>query len=126
MMCQTAGTITEMASVEINTGGAGYVLVDHGSANADAIGVALRACTVTGQMIPVAFGGIVKMLADCTIIVQEPVVSAGGDDAKVLGANLVVGSDDLYINEGSAWILGMALQAGVTDGDEILVLLAPQ
>lgn len=125
MMCLTAGTITEMASVEINTGTAGNVTVDHGSANGDAIGVALRACTVTGQYIPVAFGGIVKMLADSTIIVQEPVVSAGGDDAKVIGANLILGSDDLYVNEGTGWILGYALQAGVTDGDEILVLLSP-
>ena len=128
MMCQTAGTITEMACVEINAGGSGYVLVDHGAAMGDAIGVALRACTVTGQMIPVAFGGVVKMLADSTIICQQPLLSNGSDDAKVVRMNAAanVGSDDLYFNEGYAWILGMALQAGITDGDEILVLLAPQ
>lgn len=128
MMCQTAGTITEMATVEINTGAAGYILVDHGSAHGDSIGVALRACTVTGQMIPVAFGGIVKLLANSTIVVQQTLISNGTDDAKVIRMNAAanVGSNDLYFNGGSAWLLGMALQAGITHGDEILVLLAPQ
>ena len=125
MMCQTAGTIGEMSTVEINAGGAGYVLVDHGAAKGDTIGVALRACTVTGQMIPVAFGGVVKLLADSTIAVQQPVIGNGDDTAKVI-RSAHFGSDDLYFNEGTAWILGMALQAGITDGDEILVLLAPQ
>ena len=131
MMCQTAGTISEMACVEINTGAAGYVLVDHGSAavnGGDAIGVCLRACTVTGQMVPVAFGGIVKLLANSTIAVQQHVISNGTDDAKVIRPAVAesIGSNDLYFNGGSAWLLGMALQAGITHGDEILVLLAPQ
>lgn len=128
MMCKTAGTIVEMATVEINVGTAGHVLVDHGSAKGDAIGVALRACTVTGEYIPVAFGGIVKMLADSTIIVQQPVLSNGDDSSKVIGFDnaLNVGSNDLYFNAGTAWLLGLALQAGITDGDEILVLLTPQ
>ena len=126
VMCKTAGTIGEMSCIEINAGGSGYVLVDHGSSKADAIGVALRACTATGQMIPVAFGGVVKMLADSTIVVQEPVCSNGDDTSKVIGAMAFCTSDDLYFNEGTAWLLGYALQAGVTDGDEILVLLAPQ
>lgn len=124
MMCKTAGTLGEMNTVEINTGASGYVLVDHGSAKGDTIGVALRACTVTGQMIPVAFGGIVKLLADSTIIVQQPVIGNGDETAKVIRSSYM-GSDDLYCNEGTGWILGMALQAGITTGDEILVLLAP-
>jgi len=126
MMCQTAGTITEMACVEINNTAAagGYVAVDHGSAIGDSVGVALRACTVTGEMVPVAFGGIVKMLADSTIGVQEHVMGNGSDDAKVVRKQHL-GSDDMYFNQGTAWVLGMALQAGITDGDEILVLLGP-
>lgn len=126
MMCQTAGTCVEMACMLIQAGGAGYVQVDHSAAAGDSIGVALRACTVTGQMIPVAFGGVVKMLADSTFLVQEPLCSVGTDTSKVVASVLLHGSDDLYFNEGTAWIMGMALQAGVTDGDEILVLLAPQ
>ena len=124
MMCKAAGTIGEMSCVEINAGAAGDVHVDHGAAKGDAVGVALRAATAANQMIPVAFGGIVKLLADSTIVVQQHVISNGTDDAKVIRAQHF-GSDDLYFNEGTAWILGMALQAGVTDGDEILVLLTP-
>lgn len=126
MMCKSAGTITEMACIKIQAGGAGYVQVDHSAAAGDSIGVALRAVTVTGQMVPVAFGGIVKMLANCTLAVQQPVTAVGTDTAKVVASTLIHGSDDLYFNEGTAWILGMNLQAGVTTSDEILVLLAPQ
>lgn len=121
MMCKTAGTITEMACVLIQAGGAGYVQVDHSAAAGDSVGVALRACTVTGQMIPVAFGGIVKMLADSSIAVMEPVQSAGSDTAKVVDGPA---SNVLFINNSNKSILGIALQAGVTDGDEILVLLS--
>lgn len=128
VMCKASGTIGEMAVVKIEAGGAGYIQVDHSAAFADATGVALRACTVTGQMIPCAFGGVVKMLADSTIVVQQPVIAQGSNTAKVVGYDVAlnVGSNDLYFNSGTAWLLGYALQAGVTDGDEILVLLAPQ
>lgn len=126
MMCETAGTITEMACVEINNAGAaGPVLVDHGSNVGDSIGVALRADTVGGQMIPVAFGGIVKMLAAGAFVVQEPVISNGADTSAVIKVS-TYGSNDLYFNAGTVWILGLALQAAVNVNDEVLILLAPQ
>lgn len=127
MMCKTDGTITEMSTIKITTGAAGYVSVDHSALVADSIGVALRACTVTGQFIPIAFGGIVKMLADSTIVVQQPIVNESTNSSKVEGYDPArnVGSDDMFFNGSSAWILGLALQNGVTDGDEILILLAP-
>ena len=129
LMCKTAGTCTEMACMKIQAGGAGYVQTVPSAAAGDSIGVALRACTVTGAYVPVAFGGVVKMLADSTIVVQQPLFSAGSDTSKVIGMDVALnmGSNDLYFNiAGTAWLLGMALQAGITDGDEILVLLAPQ
>lgn len=132
MMCRANDTIVEMACVNVTAGAAGYVQVDHSALMGDSIAVALRACTVTGQYIPVAFRGIVKMLADSTIIVQQTLISQGTDSAKVVRQNAAanVGSDDLWCNYsaaalGTAWIMGLALQAGITDGDEILMLLNP-
>jgi len=133
MMCVTDGTIVEMACCKVTASAtAGEVHVDHSALMGDSIGVALRACTVTGEAIPVAFGGIVKMLADSTIIVQQCLISQGTDSSKVVRMNAAanVGSNDLWINYsaaalGTAWIMGLALQAGITDGDEILMLLRP-
>jgi len=125
MMCKTAGTIVEMACVEINASAtAGEVLVDHGSNVGDSIGVCLRACTVTGQMVPVAFGGVVKMLSAGAFVVQEHVIGNGADTSAVI-RSATYGSDDLYFNEGTAWILGIALQAAIGAGDEVLILLDP-
>ena len=122
MMCLSdVSTITEMACVKIENTAAGSVSVDHSDAWGDAIGVALRACTVTGQMIPVAFDGIVKLLADATLTAQQIVCSAGSDTSKIIDApasnNLILG------DTGTAWVLGVTLQAAADDEDQILVLL---
>ena len=120
MMCVTSGTITENACVIISGTTAGQVTVDHSAAYCDAVGVALRACTVTGQMIPVAFDGIVKMLADATLTAQQLVGSAGSDTSKIIDH---AASNSCATNSGTAYILGMALQAAADDEDQILVLL---
>jgi len=121
MMCVSGGTITENASVMLSATTAGQVTVTHGANWGDAIGVALRAVTVTGDMVPVAFGGIVKMLNDGTIALGETVCNLGDDTSKVIdtasSANMMLGDN------GTAYVLGIALHAGVTDGDEILVML---
>ena len=121
VQCVTAGTITEMACVKISGTTAGQITVDHSAAWGDAIGVALRACTVTGQMIPVAFDGVVKLLADATLAAQQLVCSAGSDTSKIIDAptsvNLMLGDN------GTAWVLGVSLQAAADDEDQILVLL---
>ena len=120
MMCVTGGTITEMACVQISGTTAGQITVAHSAAYGDAVGVALRACSVTGQMIPVAFDGVVKMLADATLAAQQIVMAAGSDTSKVIDGPA---SNSLYLNGGSAWVMGMALQAAADDEDQILVLL---
>lgn len=125
MMCQTGDTIVEMACVKITGSTAGHVLVDHSAAACDSIGVCLRACTVTGQMVPVAFGGVVKMTSSGAFGVQEPVGSTGTDTSQVVALLGAHGSDDLYFNEGTAWMLGHALHAAAGAGDDILILLDP-
>ena len=124
MMCVSASTIGENSSVYLSASTAGQVTVAASIAWGDSIGVALRAVTVTGQMVPVAFAGIVKMIGNCTLALGDNVCSNGDDTAKVIDVptslNIMNGSD-----VGTAYILGTALHAAVGDnlGDEILVLI---
>lgn len=121
MMCKSAGTITEMACVLCSATASGVVTVDHSTVWGDCIGVALRASTATGQMIPVAFSGIVKMLADATLALGQQVCNQAGESNKIIdtptSANLLLGDN------GTAYVLGTTLQAAADDEDEILVLL---
>ena len=124
MLCVSAGTIAEMACVKLSTTTAGCVTVAATAAAGDSLGVALRAVTITGQMVPVAFKGAVKMLVGGTLALGVPVMSNGGTDPNtsevintVTSANIVLG------DTGTSRILGLALHAGATLADEILVLL---
>jgi len=121
MMCKSAGTITEMACVRPSATAVGCVTVDHSAAWGDCIGVALRASTVAGQMIPVAFAGIVKLLADATLALGQQVCNQAGESNKIIdtptSVNLKLGDN------GTAYVLGTTLQAAADDEDEILVLL---
>ena len=122
MMCVSASTIGENSCVYLSGTTAGQVTVAASAAWGDSIGVALRAVTVTGDMVPVAFGGIVKMIGDATIALGETVMSNGDDTSKVVdtttSANMMLGDN------GTAYVLGRALQASASEADdEILVLL---
>jgi len=122
MMCKSAGTITEMANVKISATAVGCVTVDHSAVWGDCIGVALRASTTAGQMIPVAFEGIVKVLTDATLALGQTVCNQAGESNKVIdtpaSANLMQGDDG-----GTAYVLGTLMQAATTEGDEVLMML---
>ena len=123
MMCVSTGTISEGACVKLDTTVSGQVSVDHSAAAGDAIGVALRAVTITGQMVPVAFEGIVKMVAAATLGLGTLCVSKGTDSSNIVdcaGSDTIFGIGD---TAGDQYILGTCLQAAATTGDEILVLL---
>ena len=120
MMCLSTTNITEMCCIRLTATTAGVVSVGVGAAWGDCIGVALRACT-SGEMVPVAFNGVVKLLADATLALGQHVVNQATGGNKIIdpaaSASCKMGTN------GSAYILGTALQAAANDEDEILVLL---
>ena len=120
-MCIAAAAIGEMSCVKLNSTAAGSINVAASAAVGDSIGVALRAAIGTGDTIPVAFGGIVKMITGGTLALMDTVESQGVNTAEVIQ---VANSTDMAIADQAGDVcLGMALHAGVTLGDEILVLL---
>jgi hypothetical protein len=121
VLCKATSAITEMACVRLTATTAGQVSVGVGAAWGDCIGVALRACD-NGGMVPVAFSGVVKMLADATLALGQHVCNQATGGNKIIDAPAVA-NVKLGAN-GSAYLLGTALQAAFNDGeDEILILL---
>ena len=121
MMCVSGGAITEMACVKLSATTAGQVTVSTNAAWGDSIGVALRDVSAAGKMVPVAFHGVIKMLADATLALGQQVCNQAAGGNKIIdtptSANLLLGDD------GSAYVLGTTLQEAADDEDEILVLL---
>ena len=120
IMCVSSSGITENACVRLTATTAGQVTVGVGAVWGDCIGVALRACN-SGQVVPVAFGGIVKMLADATLALGQHVCNQATGGNKVI--DLPVSANVLIGTQGTAYVLGLALQEAADDEDEILVLL---
>jgi hypothetical protein len=119
-MCYAAAAVGEMSCVKLSTTTAGRLEVAASAGAGDSLGVALRA-TSGGQMIPVAFGGVVKLLVGGTLALGAPVIAHGSDTAKVTDTGT---SLDIMIGDnGTQRIMGLALHAGATLADEILVLL---
>ena len=123
MMCVSTSAITENACVRLTATTVGQVSVGIGVAAGDCIGVALRSCD-SGQVVPVAFRGIVKMLADATIVIGTHVQSSTNNLAAVVdtpgAVNIIQGTDVA----GTVHVFGTALQGGINDQeDEILILI---
>ena len=120
MMCVTSSAVTENCVVRLTATTAGAVTVGVTAAWGDCVGVALRDVD-SGQMCPVAFHGVVKMLADATLALGQQVCSSAAGANKIIdtptSANIKLGDD------GSAYVLGTTLQAAADDQDEILLLL---
>ena len=100
---------------------------------ADSCAVAMKG-GVTGDKIPAVFYGVVKMCAHSTITVGDAVVNSKTEGATITYGNVTpLTATDTGINNvavlkhnngtGTAYILGMALQAATTIGDELLVLV---
>jgi predicted RecA/RadA family phage recombinase len=115
--CKAAAVITEGYLVLLSATAAGVITVTQSAgAVGDTVAVALRAAN-TGDFIPCAFSGVVKLVAGCTIALHDAVI--GGTTA----GKVVVNCSTFDGAAASYRLLGMALQAGGTTGDEILVLL---
>lgn len=102
-----------------------------GGNEASGVAVAMKG-GVSGDKIPAVFFGVCKMVAYSTCTVGGAVISpatAGttityGNVCPLTAANTEAGMDLAGVNgSGTAFILGMALQAGTTIGDELLVLI---
>lgn len=116
------------------TSAANKIVMNIWSAGMDSVGVALKG-GVTGDKIPVVFHGVMKMVGHVTM-----------DAGSIVGNSITAGTTITYGNvipattintansaeilarrsngaTGTAWTLGMALQAVATAGDEILVLV---
>ena len=121
MMCLASGAIAEFACVKLSATATGVVTVAASAAAGDSIGVALRSAA-DGQMLPVCFEGICKMIADATITLGQSVQSYGANTAAVVdsgGSEDHVGYGD---TAGTKKLLGTALHASADQNDdEILV-----
>ena len=100
---------------------------------ADSCAVALKGGG-TGVKIPAVFYGVVKMCAHSTITVGDPVINSKTEGLTVtygnvtpLTAEATTCNHGFYLKHnngtGTAYILGLALQAATTIGNELLVLV---
>ena len=101
---------------------ANYVAVAVTAAACDAIGMCLRAPSAIGDIVPVAFKGIVKSAVHSTLAIGSLVSSSITTVTAMVEALGAYSSVNQLHNAGTARILGTALQAG-NPADEILVLL---
>jgi hypothetical protein len=118
--------------MKFGTSVANQIVVSKTSASGDAIGIAKKG-GVTGDVIPVVFYGVVKLVAAQTVTVGQTVKSAVTAGTTITFGNCVPIAN---LNTGTAaplaasengtgtfFKLGLALQDGATPGDEILVLI---
>ena len=118
MMCVAGGTITENGCVKISATTAGQVTVTESATWGECIAVALRAGS-TGEMVPVAFEGVVKMLSDATMALGLHVCSSGATGNKLIDGPATA---NVKLNgQGTAWLMGTLLQEATKPGDEVLL-----
>ena len=102
-----------------------YVGVAVTAAECDGIGMCLRTPSAIGDIVPVAFRGVVKAVASGTITIGELVSNSLTTATAVVLAHAETDSANIMVNSGTARILGTALQGQATavTADEILVML---
>lgn len=111
--CEAGGAISEGSSVKFGTAAADKIVVIVSAAQGDGFGIALKAASASGEVIPVLVIGVFK----CT--------------RATLGATIAAG--DWIINSITTTVaktagsptfrMGLALQQAATAGDNFLVLL---
>jgi len=102
-----------------------YIGVAVTAAECDGIGMCLRTPSAIGDIIPVAFRGVVKAVASGTITIGQMVSNSKTTATAVVLTHAEATSATLMSNAGTARILGVALQGQATavTADEILVML---
>jgi len=115
-----------------DTAAVNKVVMKKYAASADSCAVAMKGGG-TGDKIPAVFYGVVKMAAYSTCTVGGAVINSKTAGTTVTYGNVMpltalnTGTAEPYLcsnnGTGTAYILGMAIQAGTTLGDELLVLI---
>jgi len=117
-------TMTAGAFVTVGSTQAKYVGVAVTAAEGDAIGMCLRTPGAVGDIIPVAFRGVVKATASGTITIGQLVSNSGTTVTAVVTAMSELTSVNLMCNSGTARIVGTAMQSSTAQqADEVLVML---
>ena len=131
--CELGTAAVAGEPVGFGTAASNKIVVNLYSGAANAVGVTLKG-GVTGDKVPVVFYGVVKMVAYSTCTVGGAVINSATAGTTITYGNVMplTASDTTddqgfflaAINgTGTAHVLGMALQAGTTLGDELLVLV---
>ena len=118
------GTVLEGEPVKFGTAATGQVVVTTPAAVGDSFGVALK-YGVSGDIIPVAVGGVMKFVATGTFNVGEYVMGGTSAWVQIGGATANTTKLQIFTAAGSAgsYVLGLALQTAGASGDEVLVML---
>jgi hypothetical protein len=119
-------TMAAGSFVKFGTSRANYVAVAAATAAADSVGMCLRTPAAIGDVVPVAFMGVVKTAVHSTIAIGDLVSNSKTTITAVVEA-LGAYTSEKQVHNGiggnfTARILGTAMQAG-NPADEILVLL---
>ena len=116
----TAGTYVKPGSTQSH-----YVGVATSTVANDAIGMCLRAPSAIGDVVPVAFAGVVKTIASGTIVIGDLVGNSLTTITTVVRAYAEAANSNAYLfNAGTRHFLGTALQSNTAlTADEILVML---
>jgi hypothetical protein len=122
--CYADAAISEGACVKWGTTGANKLPVATSAAMGDSCGVALKAATAAGDIIPVCFHGLVKMMLGETLAIGDAVVSAGST-GKVYGIEAASSPMLESVAGATMYILGY-LFGGGNPGDEVPVLISTQ
>jgi len=121
-------TMAAGSFVKFGTSRANYVAVAVSDDACDAVGMCLRTPSAVGDVVPVAFKGVVKAACHSTIAIGSLVGNSSTTVTALIEALGAYGSNALIHNSTAytARVLGMALQGGNNAGtspDEILVML---
>jgi hypothetical protein len=130
--CTLGTAVVAGECVKLGTSVANQIVVSKWAAIGDSIGIAKKG-GVTGDVVPVIFYGVVKLVAHITVTVGSCVRNCQTAGTTITWGNVVpiaVNSGGTYdtglaMNNqtGTAHVLGLALQDGANSGDEILVLI---
>lgn len=121
-------TMTAGSFVQFGASRANYVAVAVAAEAADSVGMCLRTPSAIGDIVPVAFMGVVKAAVHSTIAIGDLVSNSKTTVTAVIEAlGAYTSNKQVHNNIGgnfTARILGTALQGGNgTAPDEILILL---
>lgn len=130
--CTLGTAVVSGECVAFGTSAANQIVVKKWAAAGDSVGIAKKG-GVTGDVIPVVFYGVVKLVAAQTVTVGQVVRNAATAGTTITFGNCVPipnlstgTAAPLHVSEngtGTAHVLGLALQDGAAPGDEILVLI---